>query len=67
MTRQRDWQQKQIASGRCKVCGKKRPKNHASLCRKCADKSNEKRRAQRRRERLALLQAEETQYQRKGA
>jgi len=42
VSKQRRWQKKQIAAGRCQVCGKE--KQNGIMCRACKDKHNQRRR-----------------------
>jgi hypothetical protein len=37
-TKQREWQKKQVAAGRCQLCGKKRGEHY--LCEECNDRRN---------------------------
>jgi len=39
-TRQREWQKKQVAAGRCPLCGGKRGENQ--LCEPCREKQSER-------------------------
>ena len=41
LSRQRLWQKKQIAQGKCALCGDQRPPELKILCRRCQDKVNE--------------------------
>jgi hypothetical protein len=41
VSRQRLWQKKRIAQGRCALFGERRPPDLKTLCRICQDKANE--------------------------
>ena len=41
LSRQRLWQKKMIAGGRCALCGSKRPPDLKILCRACQNKAND--------------------------
>lgn len=40
VSRQREWQLRKIAEGRCRTCGKVRQGRSRNLCDECLDKNN---------------------------